>query len=73
MGKQYLNIRWSPLILSVWFDSSLYLSQQFFSHVEAGLSGLNQYKAVDTVSCSRKNTVILQEASLELATLSSLV
>ena len=36
-----------------WFDS-LHPCQLFFSHVETGLPGLNQYSAADKVSCLRK-------------------
>ena len=41
-------------VLSLYFVFDfLYPSQQFFNHIETGLSGLNQYYAEDKVSYSR--------------------
>ena len=61
---------WCSLI--AWFDS-LRPSQQFFSHVRTGLSGLNQYKAADKYLAQGHNTVTPAAVRLEPATLRSLV
>ena len=47
-----LVLHLGKVLLFICFDS-LHPSQQFFSHVGTSLPGLNQYEAVDKVSCSR--------------------
>ena len=51
--------------LIVCFDS-LRPSQHFFSHVGKGLPGLNQYEAVDKVSCSRTQCSASGEAQTNI-------
>ena len=41
---------WENVLFLIWFFTS---NQQFFSYVETGLPGLNQYSAWINVSCSR--------------------
>ena len=52
------------------FDS-LHSSQHFFSHVRTGLSGLNQYKAEDKMSCSRTQCSASGEAQTRNPSVSS--